>query len=62
MPPLTITRKRLGLTQAGLAVRLGIARETVVRYERGQLEPPAWYALALAGLEAERESSDADHT
>ncbi len=30
-------RKRLGLTQAGLAARLGVAANSVARWERGEL-------------------------
>lgn len=34
-------RKRLGMTQAGLAERLGVSQGNVSFYERGQTVPPA---------------------
>jgi len=35
-------REGLGLSQAGLASRLGVARETVNRWERNKLRIPRW--------------------
>jgi transcriptional regulator with XRE-family HTH domain len=50
-------RKRrllLGFTQQQLADRLGMARNTITRYERGFLPTvPRYVALAVAALEHE---------
>jgi transcriptional regulator with XRE-family HTH domain len=50
-------RKRrllLGLTQGELAARLGMARNTITRYERGFLPTiPKYVELALTAVEAE---------
>lgn len=47
------TRKRLGLTQAELAVALGASRRTIVSVESGVTPNARLYDLALRGLEAE---------
>jgi transcriptional regulator with XRE-family HTH domain len=48
-------RLLLGLTQQQLAERLGMARNTITRYERGLLpRVPKYVELALKGLAAER--------
>lgn len=47
-------RERLGLTQAELAKRLGIAKLTVLRYENGQTPIPRIVELALKEIERER--------
>ena len=50
-------RKRrllLGLTQSELAAKLGMARNTITRYERGFLPKiPKYVELAVRGLQAE---------
>lgn len=43
-------REQLGLTQAGLASRLGVTRETVVRRERGESRITEEAALAILQL------------
>lgn len=45
-------RDRLGLSQSGLAVKLGIAANTVARWERGEREIPPFLRLALERLES----------
>lgn len=53
-------REALGLTQQQLADRLGVHRVAVARWEStagnrdSRREPPAYLALALAQLEAQR--------
>jgi transcriptional regulator with XRE-family HTH domain len=49
---LLAARRRLGLSQKKLAALLGVARETVNRYESGALPIPRWLPLAVEGLEA----------
>lgn len=44
-------RERLGLTQKELAQILGIAPNTVTRYESGVLKIPKYMDLALEALE-----------
>ena len=46
-------RKRLGLTQAQIAVPLGVSQSNVSFYEHGQTVPPA-VAESLIALAAER--------
>lgn len=43
-------RRRLGLTQAGLADRIGVQRNTVVRWEMGLNPIPQWAVNFLALL------------
>ncbi len=45
-------RARLGLTQAELASVLGVAENTVWRYEKGATTIPKHMALTLEALEA----------
>lgn len=40
------------LCQGSLAKRLGLARSTLVGYERGHSPIPAWLPLAIAALNA----------
>jgi DNA-binding XRE family transcriptional regulator len=47
-------RHALQLTQAGLAAALGLARNTIVRYETGRWTIPTAIALAVHALRAER--------
>jgi transcriptional regulator with XRE-family HTH domain len=48
-----IRRLRLGLTQRELAAKLGMARNTITRYERGFLPTiPKYVELAVRGLAA----------
>lgn len=44
-------REKLGLTQAGLAEKLGVNRTTVARWETGVLEIPQMAALAVRHLQ-----------
>jgi len=44
-------RRRLGLSQAGLAGLLGVTRNAVTRWEYGGHPVPPWLHLALAGIE-----------
>jgi DNA-binding XRE family transcriptional regulator len=44
-------RGRLGMTQADLAVEVGVASNTVSRYETGSLPIPAHMNLVLEALE-----------
>jgi transcriptional regulator with XRE-family HTH domain len=46
----TATRKRLGMTRIGLAGALGISRNTVTAYEKGDQPVPLLVRLALAAL------------
>jgi transcriptional regulator with XRE-family HTH domain len=51
-------RLLLGLTQRELAERLGMARNTITRYERGFLPTiPKYVELAVKGLVAEQRAS-----
>jgi len=43
-------RKRLGLTQAALAERLGVPQPTVARWETGLVSPCADYIGAMCDL------------
>ena len=47
-------RKRLGLTQALLAEQLGVASNTVARWERGERSIPEPVARLIQRLMAER--------
>lgn len=47
-----LARQRLDLTQAGLAVLLGINRVTLANWESGKHPAPPFLRLALAALEA----------
>lgn len=38
----------LQLTQAQLALELGISRNTYAKYESGEREPPAWFVQRAA--------------
>jgi transcriptional regulator with XRE-family HTH domain len=44
-------RRRMGLTQEGLAQRLGVIRLTVARWETGTRAIPSFLPLALEALE-----------
>jgi len=48
------TRRRLGLTQAGLAARLGVSFVTVNRWERGKSKPPSQILKQLRNLEIQQ--------
>jgi DNA-binding transcriptional regulator YiaG len=52
---LRTARKELGLTQAGLAAKLGVTSTAVAYWERGERPMPEWMALVLRGIKAERE-------
>lgn len=45
-------RRALGMTQAMLASALSVARNTVARWERGEMRMarPAWVRLVMRGL------------
>jgi transcriptional regulator with XRE-family HTH domain len=45
-------RKEYGLTQRELAQLLGVARNTVARWEIGLVEPPKIAEVALRGLQS----------
>ncbi len=51
------TRERLGLTQAELAAVMGTSLRTITNIESGASPKFALYALALKGLEAERDTA-----
>jgi transcriptional regulator with XRE-family HTH domain len=47
-------RTEAGLSQAGLAARLGVAANTVARWERGEMAPPPYVLEAVkAAVNAE---------
>ncbi len=48
-------RKRFGLTQKALAKLLGVARNTVARWEREEISVPSFLHLALESAEANRD-------
>ncbi len=43
-------RKRLGLTQDGLAERVGVRQQTVLQYEKGNTSPTLQFIYALHGI------------
>jgi len=43
-------RKRLGLTQEGLAERVGVRQQTVLQYEKGNTSPTLQFIYALHGI------------
>lgn len=43
-------RRKLGLTQAELAEKIGIAVNSIARYERGEMEPSLKVAHAIANV------------
>ena len=47
-------REELGMTQEQLAVALGVAPNTVARWERGERNIPPYLSLALQTVERER--------
>lgn len=51
-------RERLNLTQAGLAIELGVTRNTIARWEMGLYPVPRWacffLAVILPGILAEK--------
>lgn len=49
-------RVELGLTQAGLGLALGLAHETVSRYETGRIPVPLVSYLAVEALLARKTS------
>ena len=50
-------RKRLGVSQAGLAQRIGVTANTVARWERGEVRPGSGYLRALREVEPRVEPS-----
>jgi transcriptional regulator with XRE-family HTH domain len=51
-------RLSLGLTQAALAKKLGVKRNTVSRWETGELTLPIMAALSVTQLRAEHGGRD----
>jgi len=50
-------RRAIGLTQEGLAARLGVDSNTVARWERGESKAPGnLLSLAMLALAASKES------
>jgi transcriptional regulator with XRE-family HTH domain len=47
-------REALGLTQQRLADRLGVARNTIARWERQERAIPTYLDLALKSIEREK--------
>jgi putative transcriptional regulator len=43
-------RQKMGMSLSALAHKLGVTRETVYRYERGEIEPPLRIAEKLASI------------
>lgn len=62
LTPATIRalRQRLGLTQAGLAARLGCTTQAVAFWEQGRRTPTGLYAREVRRLLAEAEATEAD--
>ena len=54
-------RRRLGLTQAALAARLGVSFVTINRWERGKSKPPSQLFKQLRHLEAEQLAAASAH-
>lgn len=46
-------RNQMSMTQAELAKLLGVARNTVARWERGEMSVPKFLHLALKSVDAE---------
>ena len=47
-------RRQLGLTQAELASRLGVSRQTVNSWERGRVRAPSWSNDQLRWMDNEQ--------
>jgi transcriptional regulator with XRE-family HTH domain len=54
-------RRQRGLTQAALALKLGVIRETVARWELGIRSIPPFLPLALKHLEIELRKGGMSH-
>lgn len=50
MERIATERARIGKTQGALAGELGVARQTVWRWETGRAKPPATAVLVMAAL------------
>lgn len=50
MKTIASERALLGLSQADLADRLGVSRQTVLRWESGAVIPPVPHLLAMSDL------------
>jgi transcriptional regulator with XRE-family HTH domain len=50
MNPIQRARKSMCLTQAALAALLGVASNTVARWERGERRPPLYLIAALRDI------------
>jgi len=55
-------RKKLGLTQQGFAVRLGVAISTVQVWEAGKFSPSPMAVVVLRKVQAEAESAEEKET
>jgi DNA-binding XRE family transcriptional regulator len=47
---LAAQRKKLGLSQAGIADRLGVTRQTINSWEKGRTNPGTWIINDVAEL------------
>ena len=48
--PIRTLREQAGLSQARLAALLGVAPNTVARWERGERKPPPYVEAAITAL------------
>jgi len=51
------SRKKLGVTQEGLAMLLGKARSTVAKYETGEINLPGDAVLQIQGFLSSKENN-----
>ena len=52
-PEIRVARHALGWSQRRLAEALGVAPNTVARWERGEIQPPPYLRLALGQIESQ---------
>ena len=58
--PFSTRRRRMGLTQAGLAGGLGLSRRQIQAYELGEEAPKRVVILAMIAIELHPELMDAE--